>query len=364
MMNKKEFMEYVKNNVKEYLPPAYESAQIDIQEVMKTNDQHKTGITIRKEGETITPNIYLDSLYEDYKRGKSIDSIVGEVADTRIETDNPEMENVRETLLNYEELKERLQIRLCDPNLNKERLERAVYSMMGDFAATYHVNLFQGDDGNASVMVTPRLMESWQITKEQLHVDAMNADRSQGPVFQSMSNVLDNLMSGAPVENLLDSSMDFNVDMMMPAPMMVLSNQNKMFGASMMMQQDVMDQIGEMMKGDYYILPSSVHEIIVVPMNMEMELPELNAMVSDINATEVENDEVLTNKVQVYDCKEHAVVNAVAYEKAHIKEQDKADEKSTKSIHERLGEKASEVKDKAASAIPTMKKEKTAEATL
>ena len=85
MMNRKEFYEYVKDNVKEYLPESYKDAEIKLQEVEKNNGLKLTGITIPNGDQRIVPTVYLDSLYQEYIHGKDVDSCVGDVADMRIE---------------------------------------------------------------------------------------------------------------------------------------------------------------------------------------------------------------------------------------------------------------------------------------
>ncbi len=59
MMNRKEFYEYVKDNVKEYLPESYRDAEIKLQEVEKNNGLKLTGITIPNGDQRIVPRVYL-----------------------------------------------------------------------------------------------------------------------------------------------------------------------------------------------------------------------------------------------------------------------------------------------------------------
>ena len=77
----KKFYEYVKDNVKEYLPESYKDAEIKLQEVVKNNGLKLTGITIPKGNQRTVPTVYLDSLYQKYVNGKDADSCVGDVAD-------------------------------------------------------------------------------------------------------------------------------------------------------------------------------------------------------------------------------------------------------------------------------------------
>ncbi len=85
MMNRKEFYEYVKDNVKDYLPDSYQNGEIRIEEVAKNNGLRLTGISIPQGDQRAVPMVYLDSLYMEYVNGKNLDSCVGDVADMRIE---------------------------------------------------------------------------------------------------------------------------------------------------------------------------------------------------------------------------------------------------------------------------------------
>ena len=81
MMNRKEFYEYVKDNVKDYLPDSYQNGEIRIEEVAKNNGLRLTGISIPQGDQRAVPMVYLDSLYMEYVNGKNLDSCVGDVAD-------------------------------------------------------------------------------------------------------------------------------------------------------------------------------------------------------------------------------------------------------------------------------------------
>ena len=89
MMNFKEFQNYIKDNIKEYLPGSYENADISFNEQIRNNDIHLTGITIRRGNEMTAPNIYLNDFFEAYQNGKDLDEIVGDLADKRIEMEIP-----------------------------------------------------------------------------------------------------------------------------------------------------------------------------------------------------------------------------------------------------------------------------------
>ena len=98
-MKRKEFFDYVKANVKEYLPEAYAYADIRLHEVKIQNGISLTAIVIPVAGSNVTPNIYLDSIYEEYIDGKNLDICVGDVADLWTEKMDPDLNiNVNEFL--------------------------------------------------------------------------------------------------------------------------------------------------------------------------------------------------------------------------------------------------------------------------
>ena len=161
-MNRKEFYEYIKDNVKSYLPKTYENAEIKLQEIAKNNGVKLTGITIPEGFQKAVPSIYLDSMYQDYLNGKPLDSCVGDVADMRIELQdmaayvNLGLPDIR----NYGEMKDKLQVRICDPEWNEDRLADKVVTEHGDFAAYYTINLEEDRHGTSSIPVTVDLMKS------------------------------------------------------------------------------------------------------------------------------------------------------------------------------------------------------------
>ncbi len=90
----------------------------------------------------------------------------------------------------------------------------------------------------------------------------------------------------------------------MENPMFCLTNKAKMNGASLLLQEDIRKQIGECLGSDYFVIPSSIHEVLILPDNGIFQVPELNAMVQEVNETQVERQEQLSDKVQFCDGKD------------------------------------------------------------
>lgn len=326
MLNFKEFQEYIKSNVKEYLPESYKDADIQFRDVVKNNDVHLTGVLIKKENETLTPNIYINELYEKYSSGMNLDEIVGDIADLRIEHDPPEeAQSIGSIFTNYEMVKQRLEIHLCDMELNRDKLKNQVYTEQGDFAATYHIKI--GGDGmlRGSATVTPNLLKGWGITEEQLREDSLRAEHSKGAVFTDIEELVAEKTFGLKATNLLDKQ-NAIIDNGDGFSLYCLTCEDYRYGASMILREDVMDKVSKLMGGDFYILPSSIHETLIVPTTTQMTLEDMSIMVQYVNKEAVEPEDKLSDKVQFYDSKEMVIENAkkresrLAMEKARTKE--------------------------------------------
>ena len=94
--------------------------------------------------------------------------------------------------------------------------------------------------------------------------DAMVADRKRGVTLMDMNEIIKSMIFGEEPENLLNEKMDMEA---MENPMFCLTNKAKMNGASLLLQEDIRKQIGECLGSDYFVIPSSIHEVLIIPDN-------------------------------------------------------------------------------------------------
>ena len=316
MIDRYDFFEYVKNNIRDYLPPSYEDAEISITQIPKHNDAIQTSLTIRMPGERITPNISMEPLYEMYRDGYSLDRCTGFLADAFIEHGilSREQRRSMESIFDYESVKGNLQIHLCDPEDNRRVLQGTVYNRFGDYAATYCITI-PGQDGEiSSIRVTEDLLYYWQIDKETLHRDALEADRKRGPFLMEINEAnLFRASLGMEMENLLNGGRKIDLDDGMPHTF-ALTTKDKMNGAGMILQEDVMKKTAEVLGRDYFVLPSSTHETIIVPVTGNISVRDLTGMVQQMNEKEIDPSIRLSDKVLHYDPEGAYLENAATWE--------------------------------------------------
>lgn len=269
MKSYSEFMEYIKENVTDYLPERFEEAEISIQQVVKNNDVVLDGLSIRNPDSNLSPNIYLNPLYEQYQKGRNLDELVSGIADTYIENMEP-IENRTfqvqiEDIKNHEVVKEEIFPRLVNLEKNTTRLQNVPYMQREDLAITYHVKVSGNRDSIGSLMITNELMEDYGVTKEKLHTQAMeNMERLSPPVFLPLGEMIVDVMTedfGRNEGFSQEEAKEYVKDMIPTGGPNVycLTNQYKMNGAVGIMSESIQQMVADRVGGDYYVLPSSVH---------------------------------------------------------------------------------------------------------
>ena len=319
MMTHSEFCRSIEEQIRGELPAEYEHAMINLTRQVKHNDRECTGICVRMPGESIAPVIYLESYFDQYESGMSMEGILHEVAEAVEKSrEMPVMDMNPKMLGDYSFVRDRLQVRLFDTVKNEKRLEHMVHYCYGDLTAGYSIVLEQSREGTMAIPVTPELFAQWNISKKQLHEDALAADLAREPKLCSLMDMTEAMFTGSNPENYLDSS---GKDLDPGMDMMVLTNGATSYGAALIVNPRIQERIAEIVGGDFYVLPSSVHEVLILPAVITDRIPvsALNEMVRTVNETEVSNDDMLSDKVQYYECASRMLVNAEAYEKAHEK---------------------------------------------
>ena len=315
MKSYSEFKEYVKENVLDYMPAKFENTQISIHQVVKNNDVVLDGLMIHNPDSNISPNIYLNPLYEQYQNGKDLDEIVSRVADIYIENMEPAIDRPFEIQVNnlktYERIKDYIFPRVSNLEQNSKRLENVPYTKQEDLAITYHIQVANDSEGIGSIMITDYLMGEYGVDVDELHTQAMNnMERLSPTMIVSLKEMMADMMvrdimkdEGLSEEEAKEYAMD-----MVPedAPeLYCVTNESKINGAANIFNENVQKMVADKLGGDFFILPSSVHEVLVLSKHEDMEPKELQNMVRSVNANCLSAEEFLSDQVYQYDAKEH-----------------------------------------------------------
>ncbi len=295
-MNISEFTRIVKEELPDFLPEEVASNLIiDDVEVSKMNDQKLHGLTFRPEGSNAAPTIYIDDLYERHENGEDIGFLLVDLAnryaDVRHTPEPPQID------LSWEGLRDNLTVRLMEKQRNTDYLRNMPYADVGNgLALTVDVNMPGDITGDWRIAVNHSILEQFGIDKEELFVTAMdNAVIMDPPVLTDMSQAL----FSPEKENLLDRN--GTLDPGDVSNMYVLTTESANLGASALFYPDVKEKAAELIGSGYYVLPSSVHETILVPDSAGINEKELCDMVKQANRTVVEPKDVLSDSVYHFD---------------------------------------------------------------
>lgn len=271
-------------------------AKVSVERVVKNNSLTLDGIVIRREGESLTPTIYLNGMYGEFRSGKTLDDIIEEI----ICIDKTQRMNCDIDInyfSNFELVKESIFAKLINKEKNEELLKRLPHREFLDLAIVYY-GMYEGfSDGVGTWNITKEILEAYSIDEDVLHQTAMNNSIQKRPYF--IKNMLELLEEIMPEE---DFAQYIDEDMMLERrnPMYVMSNEDKTLGAITVLYPGVLNAFYEK-HGNFYVLPSSIHEVILIPVSEGIEERELQNMVEEVNRLALKQEEFLSDNVYIYE---------------------------------------------------------------
>lgn len=278
------FASFIRDKIEERMGTGY---KVKICKVMKNNSLELDSLVILKEGRNFAPNIYLNAYYESYIAGTSLEDIVIRLCMIYKHCAIPLVQEDFEYSL--EAMEPYIFFRLVSLERNKKVLKQLPYIEFLDLAITFHCLVRNEDNCIGTIRINNEHIKQWGITLEDLKKVAFNNTRRLfPPVLKTMKEVL------------AEYTYSDNIDYKDAYPMYILTNEKGINGASCMLYRDVIRDFAHYINSDLYILPSSIHEVILIPMNYAPDKEYFSRMVVDINSSSVPEDEVLSDNVYFY----------------------------------------------------------------
>ncbi|MBE6046379.1 MAG: hypothetical protein E7221_06720 [Clostridiales bacterium] len=295
-MTRDEFISRVKEELNQMLPEEL-TKDLDIQEtvVLKSNDQKHHGLTFKRGESEAAPTIYLDDSYARFTEGEDLHTLTAELKDAYLGSLSlPEPQKVD---FDYDRIKDNLTVRLLEIRRNRDFLATTPYMTVGHgLAMVCDIKMDDGDKGSWRATVTQGMLESQNYDKRELFMAAMdNAQLIDPPVLVDMNQALfahegENLMKrGEPLPPEDVSSM------------YILSNTAGMLGSAALFYPDTREHIAEVIGESYTVLPSSQHEVLIIPDSAGIPREDLAGMVKTANEIVVEPKDVLSDNIFHYD---------------------------------------------------------------
>lgn len=288
-----EFVQEVSETIADYLFEC-DIEDVCIERIVKNNGVELTGLVIKERGNTIYPNIYLESYFELYNNGYSMDKIVRQLADAYMGARN-KMDVIAVTDVIDGNVDDTIFLQLVNYEKNEELLKDCPHVRYMDLAFIYRLLVKSDSAGVASAVITNSMMKHWCLDGEELHEKALtNTRRLFTPLLEEL---------GVAMERV------YNVELpLSDTGLFVLTNNKFLNGAANIIYDDILQDFAERIGEGFYILPSSIHEVILVPEgNCDMDKGALMELVRDVNQNILKDTEFLSENVYYYDKNLHLI---------------------------------------------------------
>ncbi|MDE6253059.1 MAG: hypothetical protein K2M78_10555 [Lachnospiraceae bacterium] len=296
MMDYEMFKEVVKESFLSYMPGSYRGMEVRVDPVNKVNRTLDGLSLLAKNEETmISPTLYINDMYEKYSSTGDLQATLREAAEAMDEV----FKEAPTPSLDMNTAKDNIIFQLVNTMQNEDMLKNLPHREFQDLSIIYRWVVGVDQRGLSSTVINNNLAKSLGMGEEELFkAAAENTRRILPPVVQSMNEVImEMFMADGMPKELAEQMIGEQVPEM---TMWVISNERKIDGAASMLYEDKLHNLAEKVGTDLYILPSSVHEVIAVSVEMG-EPEELARMVSEVNMDQVDLSERLSNQVYHYD---------------------------------------------------------------
>ena len=262
-----------------------ESVIVEKQEILKNNGVIAAGITIRSEEEKVAPIVYLEDFYKRYCMGESIENLT----DYLLEWANrvPQMPAWNyEDILDFEKVKNLIVYKLVNTERNEKLLKDIPNLPMLDFSVIFYLMIPVNEFEHCSILIRNAHMNYWKLPISYVYQCAKENTKRMCPyIFRPLSDFISRYLPDHVPEN----------------PLLVLSNESGVNGAAAILYPGIPKYIFEQIGKNYYILPSSIHELLIVPEEETIDPLNLQEIVREVNESHILPEEYLSDSVYYFD---------------------------------------------------------------
>lgn len=286
MLNYDEFKRELLKRVREN---AGEDMKVEIAAIQKNNGIQKEAIVFSEKEDNLQPVIYLDSIYGQYCAGTELSVCVGfTVGVCRSVMDL----NIDMAYKNWEDVRGKIEVTVINKAWNADAMSGIPHREFLDLVLYCRVIIDRNGNGVASTIVRNHMLREWGISEEELWEAAFSNLKTEEFEIQDVNEVLGFIFREGDLSGTLDKN-EFE------PVLYVLTNKYQNRGAVGMFRTDLLEKFAEQGGCDLYILPSSIHEVLLLK-DDEMPVDELRKVVRSVNRGMVDEMDWLSDEVYYY----------------------------------------------------------------
>lgn len=330
-MNYESFVQEVKRGVEKIVEKKLDDGVVVVRDVLKNNNIKMQAVNIFRKGEPATPTIYLQNYYRDYKNGRTIKNICYEIFEMHMRSiDNFKMDIDIQDISEFKKIKDIVYYKVINYGMNRSLLKRVPHFKFLDLAIVFYIMVLKDDEGQATALISNQHIAGWEITPGELRDIAFENTWSKFPVvIRRMEDIVSEMILNDILgdEEWVDSYDDeFDDDIISEDTeygeytygelkgivreeveslkvedlnMYVMSNAMKINGATCITYPNAIRDFAEEHQCDIYIIPSSIHEVILIP-DIRCSLETINDLIKDVNRRQLDPVEILSDHAYVY----------------------------------------------------------------
>lgn len=300
VMNYEDFKARITENVRGRLGQEY---SVRVFRVKKNNGLVLDNLSILGKGESISPCIYLEYYFQKVQQGMDEDEAASQII-AYYYAALPEHFHP-ENYFSEQSVKSHVVCRLVNTKRNQEFLKESPHRSFLNLSIVFYLLFEDAEIGAGTIALRYEHLEGFHLHEEELLPLALkNTKRLLPADFMTMTDLIEELRTGKPYGGKKEDEGEEKV----PAddaeedgmPLYVLTNSRRTFGAVWIADPETLAGIAGKLGDDFYVLPSSVHECMILPARLRDDAKSLQSMVEEINATQVSPDEVLADNVYRY----------------------------------------------------------------
>ena len=285
--------------------------QVSIRKIPKNNGTALDGLTIFRLNESVTPTFYLQSYYEAYEQGRDMESIIMEIIQIyRKHLDQAPFDI--HLFEDFSKMKDRVALKLIHTSSNRELLADIPSMPFHDLSIVFYLFLDKDENGQMTILIHNSHLSLWNTNVSELfQLSLKNSPKLYPACIRSMTSLIQDMLfinhSFVEPPKNRPCGADAFADIEDINPLYILTNRTGIFGAGTILYPGVLKEFASQRNQDLIILPSSIHEVLLLPYEPSISFKELASMVAEINQSCVLSEERLSNHVYFYSRKQDSV---------------------------------------------------------
>lgn len=305
-MNYKDFSAEVKQSVQEKVGKGYE---VIIRQVSKNNGVMLDGLSIGRRQDTFAPVVYLQPYYEQLGSNMTFDEVVKDIISIYKMYMGISMRNTAEALTVFDHVKDKVVFKLIQAETNRELLAEIPSIPFLDMAIVFYLLLDKSEEGQMTALIHNNHLEVWNTTAEELYQLAkINTPKLLPARLRTMEEVMFEIPMGQFTEiEEGDVISGVSEEIQGKPALYVFTNQNGVNGAACILYEGYLEEFAKKKETDILILPSSIHEVLLITDNGILNYGDLEDMVKHINKNDVPVEDVLSDRIYRYSLAERKI---------------------------------------------------------